>query len=384
MRKVIMVGCDLHAKTLVLRIAVGLEKAASQTLANSATGRAKLIKLLRAQAAKLGGARVVFAYEASGQGFGLFDQLTDAGIECHVLAPTKLARSAKQKRDKGDEKDAEQLLELVRGHVLAGNSLPDVWVPSLQTRDDRELVRARLDVAAKITELKAQVKSLLARHQLSRPEGTGKGWTRLFVAWLRGLALKDGARAVLDSLVRQLEFHDHELQGWDERLAQLANSERYVETLREMRRLKGVGVLTALVFLTEIGDPRRFSNRRQIAAYLGLVPSRHESGTRSDCKGHITRQGPARVRRVLCQAAWTRTRYENADQAAYKRIAARNPKHKKIAVVATMRRLAIQVWHAAVRGVEQSESLAAGSRGRNQRPQVPPPDPHLLPSLRSD
>lgn len=140
MRKVIMVGCDLHAKTSVLKMAVGREKPESLTLPSSAAGRVKLIELLRSKAAELGGARVVFAYEASGQGFGLYDQLTDAGIECHVLAPTKIARSPRQKRNKHDHKDAEQLLELVRGHVLAGNALPDVWVPDLQTRDDRELV----------------------------------------------------------------------------------------------------------------------------------------------------------------------------------------------------------------------------------------------------
>ncbi len=156
-----------------------------------------------------------------------------------------------------------------------------------------------------------------------------------------------------------------------------------LRALSEMCRLQGVGALTALVFLTEVGDPRRFHNRRQIAAYLGLIPASHESGSRSDCKGHITRQGPSRVRRVLCQATWTRTRFENADQAAYQRVVQRNPKHKKIAVVATMRRLAIQIWHAAVRGVEAAEDATSHDRGRNQRPQVPPPDPHLLPSLRS-
>jgi transposase len=144
MRKIIMVGCDLHAKTLVLRFAVGREKPEALTMANTAAGRVELVKLLLTRAAELNGARVVFAYEASSQGFGLYDQLTEAGIECHVLAPTKIARSPKQKRNKGDGKDATQLLELLRAHVLAGNTLPDVCVPDLQTRDDRELVRARL------------------------------------------------------------------------------------------------------------------------------------------------------------------------------------------------------------------------------------------------
>ena len=69
----------------------------------------------------------------------LCDQLRAAGIECHVLAPTKIERSSKQKRNKNDDGDAERLLDIIRGHVLAGTKLPaGVWVPDMQTRDDRE------------------------------------------------------------------------------------------------------------------------------------------------------------------------------------------------------------------------------------------------------
>jgi len=61
-----------------------------------------------------------------------------------------------------------------------------------------------------------------------------------------------------------------------------------------------------MVFLTEMGDLRRFRNRKKVGAYLGLVPTSNESGENTDHKGHITHQGPARLRKVLCQAAWVR------------------------------------------------------------------------------
>ena len=57
---------------------------------------------------------MIFAYEASGQGFGLYDELTAAGFECHVLAPTKIARSTQHRHRKTDEQDAEQILQLLR------------------------------------------------------------------------------------------------------------------------------------------------------------------------------------------------------------------------------------------------------------------------------
>jgi transposase len=78
---------------------------------------------------------------------------------------------------------------------------------------------------------------------------------------------------------------------------------------------------------------------------LGLAPRSFESGDASDRKGHITRQGSSRVRKMLCQATWSRARRDPDEQQAYGRIVAKNPKHKKIAVVASMRRLAVRLWH---------------------------------------
>jgi len=379
MRKVIMIGCDLHDGSMLLRIAVGRGAAETLLVKNSRQGRKAMIAELLRRAKALGGARIVFVYEASGQGFGLHDELTEAGIECYVLAPTKIARSQRQRSQKMDEKDAQQLLELLRAHVLAGNPLPTVWIPDAPTRDERELVRMRLDAGAKITALKAQVQSLLKRHQLRRPEGVGKGWTRRFWAWLRELAepadpgqspLGEGGKAALASLLRQLRWLEGEQERLDGQVVSLAWSPRYAAAMREITKLCGVGVLTALVFLTEMDDLRRFANRRQLAAYLGVVPSSNESGEANDRKGHITRQGPSRVRKVLCQATWSRVRNDAEEKAAYERIKAKNPQHKKIAVVASMRRLAVRMWHGGIAAAAASQSgfasTAVGRAGKKK------------------
>lgn len=354
MRKVIMIGCDLHQESMVLKIAEDRQTPETRLVKNTAPGRAAMIADLRRRAEAAGGARVIFAYEASGQGFGLYDQLTAAGIECYVLAPTKIARSARRQREKTDEKDALDLLDLLRAHVLAGNQLPTVWIPDAKTRDDRELVRMRLEVGEKITALKAQVQSLLKRYQLRRLPGLGKGWTKPFRGWLRELAkplagrkspLEAGGRAALASLLRQLQFLEEEEERLDNLVAVLACSPRYEAGMQRLTAICGVGVLTAIVFLTELGDLSRFVNRRQIAAYLGLAPSSNESGEQRDRKGHITHQGSHRVRKVLCQATWSRVRSSEEEKAVYQRIKAKNPKKGKIAVVASMRRLAVRMWH---------------------------------------
>jgi transposase len=99
----------------------------------------------------------------------------------------------------------------------------------------------------------------------------------------------------------------------------------------------------------EVGDFSRFRRRRQVGSYWGLTPSSQESGETNDRKGHITHQGSPRVRRMLCQGTWARVRHDPAERSVYDRLVERNPKRKKIALVALMRRLSVRLWHVGLR-----------------------------------
>jgi transposase len=365
MKKYIMVGCDVHDETLVLKMAEGRTKAQMRTVENTARGRGQLVRDLKDRAGRADGARVIIAYEASGQGFGLHDQMRAAGFECYVLAPTKIVRSSQHKRRKTDARDADHLLDILRGHVLAGNELPKVWVPDAQTREDREIVRARMDLSGKVASIKTQVRALLKRHGLRRPKGLSKSWTKGFDGWLRGLLgsrspLPHGARVGLGTLLRQKAALDEEVTGLDRDVEALAGTVRYAFAAHALQAAQGVGLLTAMVFLTEMGDLSRFPNRKAVGAFLGLVPSSDETGPNADRKGHITHQGPWRVRRALCQATWARVRTDPDEKRVYARIVEKNPKHKKIAVVAAMRRLAVLLWH--IGRVEQQRHPSFATR----------------------
>jgi len=263
-----------------------------------------------------------------------------------------MERSAAEKRQKTDEKDAERALKALRAHVLAGAELSCVWVPDEQTRDARELVRSRLDVGEKMTAVKSQIRCLLKRRRVGKPEEEARAWSKAHVEWLGELAkggqLGAGTREGLATLLRQLKALEGEEKVLDAAINKLSETERYKVSVEELTEWVGVGLLVAMVFLTEMGDLKRFRNRRQVGAYLGLAPTSYESGEKDDCKGHITHQGSERLRKVLCQATWARVRGAGPEREAYERIVSRNPKHKKIAVVATMRKLGIRLWHAAM------------------------------------
>lgn len=346
---IIFVGCDSHDKTLVTKIALNREPAEKRGFSATSAGRRRLIEHLKQRSQANGGAKVVVAYEASGNGFILSDELKAAGLDCHVLAPSKIERSTKQKRTKNDDRDADRLLEILRGHYLAGNRMPSVWVPDRETRDDRETVRMRQDLSQKTTVVKTQVQMLLKRNGMEKPEGIGKGWTKGYRQWLKAMTEagmnREGMRTALDSLLRQLEFLEGEIEQLDKAMRCLADSPRWKPITDALMKESGVGLKAALKYATDIGDFSRFRRGRQVGAYFGLVPMSQESGETNDRKGHITREGSPSSRQILCQAAWARVRHDEQERKVYRHLVVKNPKKKKIALVACMRRLSVRLWH---------------------------------------
>ena len=214
-----------------------------------------------------------------------------------------------------------------------------------------------------------QIRNLAKRGTLAFPEWfTASGdWSQRSLPWLRDVAagggggLGTGARATLASQVALYEALCVQLKALDRAVERLGRSPRYARAFRKLKLLPGVRTLSAMTFLTELGDLARFANRHQLAASLGLAPCALESGKRNDRKGHITRQGPARVRHMLCQTAWAALRCSPAWRATYERIKRGSAKRSKMAIVGVMRQLGITMWHTA-RSTELDELLEERDR----------------------
>jgi len=158
-------------------------------------------------------------------------------------------------------------------------------------------------------------------------------------------ALGGGARAALQSLLRQLSFLEAEIERMEKPIHQLAQQSRHKPIIDELTQEQGVGLITAMVYRTEIGHAGRFGRGRRVGKFVGLTPTSHESGQQQDRKGHISRQGPPRLRKILCQASWVHVQRDPQAKRFYQQLVSRNPKKKKIAIVAVMRRLAVRLWH---------------------------------------
>src|SRR5206468_1374267 len=88
----------------------------------------------------------------------------------------------------------------------------------------------------------------------------------------------------------------------DERLSLLATEPEHWPTVARLRCFRGIETLSALVLQLEVGDFARFQRPGQLAAWLGLVPSLHQSGE-SETRGPITKTGSGFARRILVEAA---------------------------------------------------------------------------------
>ena len=108
--------------------------------------------------------------------------------------------------------------------------------------------------------------------------------------------------------------------------------------------------MTAIALLAAVGEIGRFATPRQLVAYLGLDPRVRQSGSEPAKHGRISKQGASEVRSLLVEAGWQTTRTPGPLRAFHERVAAR--RGRKIATVATARKLVTIAWHLLSRGEE--------------------------------
>ena len=135
-------------------------------------------------------------------------------------------------------------------------------------------------------------------------EGPGEAWSRKHRSWLTSVRFADQASRA--TLADYLHAHDVLIARRDQveaDLGQLALSAPCAHTVARLRCLRGIDTLSALGLCSEIGEWERFDHPDQLAAYLGIVPSEHTSGSQRRL-GSITRAGSTHARRLLVEASY--------------------------------------------------------------------------------
>jgi len=262
-------------------------------------------------------------YEAS-CGYGcLYDRLRGIARRVVVAHPGQLRLIFRSKR-KNDRVDAEKLAKL-----LFLDEVPPVYVPSVEMRSWRQLIEHRRRLIDKRGRSKNGIRSLLRSHGL-RP--TRRLWTGAGRAWLEAVAFPTPMATVQrDLLVGELSHFDGQVGQVTKVLDGIGKQHPGVALLET---IPGVGPRTAEAVVAYMDDPDRFGQNHKVASYFGLVPSQDASAGVNRL-GHITKQGPPTVRKLLVEASWQAIRRCPPVRAYFERIAGGKADRRKIAVVAT-------------------------------------------------
>lgn len=243
---------------------------------------------------------------------------------------------------KTDRDDARKLAEM----YLAGK-LPEVHVPVREVREWRGLIEYRSSLVRRRTGIRNTIHAIVAREGRSLAGVGGSGWTNKRVIALTELARELGECQAGERWRGQLQLELRALAGVEELIAGVERCLDQIaagnEKVRLLRTIPGVGPRLSEIVVAVIDDPRRFKNGRQVGAYAGLVPRQYESG-QSSRQGRITGRGNALLRAMLTEVSWLMRMHNEHFAAVFGRVERGTKARRKIAAVATSRRLLVTCW----------------------------------------
>lgn len=253
------------------------------------------------------------AYEAGYSGFWIHDQLWSLGVQCSVIHPADIPTKDKERRRKSDPRDSRKL---ARG--LRSGELDPIHVPSVVAREDRGLVRMRFTVAKEQRRIKNRIKGLLLFHGESIPRKYDKRyWSGAFIHWLSIQKMHSvTGRATLQSLLRQLKMYRDEQARILKEIKQLAHSDVYSRLVKCLMSIPGIGLISAMTWLTELVDIHRFKRFDCLTSYVGIVPRQHASGDH-DYRTGLDHRGNRLLRKLLIENSWIAVRKDPALIMAY-------------------------------------------------------------------
>jgi transposase len=318
-----IVGIDLHRRRSVLvRMTETGERLETVRISNDP-------EYLR-QAMAHAGERPEVVLEATYGWYWAADTLAELGAQVHLAHPLGV-KMFSYRRVKNDQRDAADLADLLRM-----GRLPEAWIAPPATRELRGWVRHRAKLVALRSSLKCQIHAVLAAAgvQVLMSDLFGPSGRKL----LEASTLPVESRARVDSLLRLIDILDFEIDTFAGLVTgRLRGDAGYTA----IQAIPGVGPRLAAVFVAEIGDITRFTRPQQLASWVGLTPTHHESDTTVH-HGRITKQGSRLVRWAAVEAvqrvgAHTRLG-QHRDQVAERR-------GRNIGVVAAARELITLVFY---------------------------------------
>ncbi|EHQ24447.1 transposase IS116/IS110/IS902 family protein [Mucilaginibacter paludis DSM 18603] len=267
-------------------------------------------------------------YEAGFCGFGYQRQFSELGMSCIVVNPADVPLTDKEKQRKSDTVDCRKLSK-----TLSEGALKGIFVPGIEQQDDRGIIRVYQQMIKDQTRYKNRIKGWLNFQDQSVAVDTDKYWSNHYICLLKALCLPPSARINLDILLQGYQQTRIMVLTATREVRALSRQPRYQQIIKLIRTIPGIGEITALLLVTEIGDIERFDSLDALCGYVGLVPDMHSSGDQKIILG-LTKRAHHQLREKLIEASWIAVRLDPAMTLAFNNLCKRMKKNKAIIRIA--------------------------------------------------
>lgn len=301
----ILGGFDVHRKQITFDY-VEMESGESHRGKIQPADRENLRSWLEQFTERFSGKQTAIAVEATTGWRYVVEELRRAGVEPHLAEPAETrALQGRKKRAKTDRLDARHLREL-----LVIGRLPESWVPPEHIQEIRTLIRMRHSMIEERTAHQQRIHAQLFHNGYPQERNLLAAERR---ERLERLELPAAACTVVDLSLKMIDHINEELEPIEAKLRAYARSQVGCQALMEHY---GIGELTGVAILSELGDTRRFSNSKKAVRFAGLDVTVHSSdGKRA--AGKLSRQGPPVLRWAAFEAAMVARRKGSPDHDYY-------------------------------------------------------------------
>jgi len=121
----------------------------------------------------------------------------------------------------------------------------------------------------------------------------------------------------MQTQITELVFLEEQKKKIDTAIKELSKTDRYNTNADLLQTIPSIGLLTAMILLTEIGDINRFKRFDELCSYCGIVPNCHSSGE-TESTGGLSRRGNSTIKTVLIECAWVAVKKDPALLLYYK------------------------------------------------------------------
>ena len=278
------------------------------------------------------GATYHAVYEAGYCGFWICNELCARGIDCIVVNPADVPTKDKERKRKNNRVDARKLARSLRS-----GDLEAIYVPTIEALEDRSLLRSRRTASKEQTRWKNRIKAMLSLYGIMIPEQFREGnWSGRFIQWLESLSFKrHTGKETLLYYLEELKDARQTLVEFNRKIRALSQEEAYKNRAKNMRSVCGIGLISAMTFITELVDINRFRSLDPLSSYLGLVPSEASTGDDDDQNvTGITPRSNRYLRSLLIECAWVAVRKDPALTMCYQQLIKRMNAEKAIIRIA--------------------------------------------------